>query len=118
MLVLLITTRGTGRWTIPKGWPKRRMSDAELAAKEAFEEAGVEGEISSEPVGSFMYTKRLHWFSWVRCRVTVYLLRADRQYLTWPEKESRMLQWVAPRTAAKLLKQPQLAELLHGLDPV
>lgn len=42
-LVLLITTRGMGRWSIPKGWPKPRLSDAEFAAQEAFEEARVAG---------------------------------------------------------------------------
>ena len=51
LLVLLVTTRGTGRWTIPKGWPKAGLSNSELAAREAFEEAGVAGEISNRPLG-------------------------------------------------------------------
>ncbi len=74
ILVLLVTTRRRGRWTIPKGWRKPEMEDAELAAREAREEGGVEGEIGTAPVGSFVYTKRLHVFSWVRCRVAVYPL--------------------------------------------
>lgn len=116
LLVLLITTRGTGRWTIPKGWPKPGVSNAELAAREAFEEAGVAGEVSRKPIGSFVYTKRLHLFSWVRCRVEVYLLRADRQHLTWPEKESRRLMWVEPSEAATLVRERQLADLLRNLS--
>jgi 8-oxo-dGTP pyrophosphatase MutT (NUDIX family) len=50
-MVLLITTRGRGRWTIPKGWPEKGLRDRDLAAKEAVEEAGVEGEVGSKPVG-------------------------------------------------------------------
>jgi 8-oxo-dGTP pyrophosphatase MutT (NUDIX family) len=117
VLVLLITTRGTGRWTVPKGWPKRGMGDAELAAQEAFEEAGVAGEITPKPIGSFEYTKRLHLFAWIRCRVAVYLLRADRQYLSWPEKESRNLRWVAPSMAATMVRERQLSALLNALEP-
>lgn len=115
-LVLLITTRGTGRWTIPKGWPKLGLSSAELAAQEAFEEAGVAGEVSPQPIGSYVYTKRLHLFSWTRCRVEVYVLGADRQHLSWPEKESRSLKWVEPREAATLVKEPQLAAVLREFD--
>ena len=52
--VMLITSRDTGRWIVPKGWPMRGKPDDEAAAQEAFEEAGVEGEISRDPVGSFV----------------------------------------------------------------
>ena len=116
LLVLLITTRGRGRWTIPKGWPKSSVPDSDLAAREAFEEAGVAGEISGKPIGSFSYTKRLHIFSWVRCRVDVYLLLADRQYLSWPEKGSRKLMWVEPSKAATLVRETQLADMLRSLS--
>ena len=94
-LVLLITTRGRGRWTIPKGWPKPGVTDSELAAQEAFEEAGVEGDISPEPIGSFLYTKRFHLFSWAKCSVDVYALRIRCQVLDWPEKPARKAMWVA-----------------------
>lgn len=116
ILLLLITTRGRGRWTIPKGWPKSGLSDSQLAAREAFEEAGVAGEIGSKPIGNFTYTKRLHLFSWVRCSVDVYLLHADRQLLSWPEQESRKLIWIEPSQAVKLVKEPQLANVLREFD--
>jgi 8-oxo-dGTP pyrophosphatase MutT (NUDIX family) len=112
--VLLVTTRGRGRWTIPKGWPKRNKDDPDLAATEAFEEAGVAGEIRREPIGSYLYTKRLHLFSWVRCQVAIYLLHVDRQFLTWPEQDSRKLLWVEPEKAAKLVRDRQLAEFLRS----
>jgi 8-oxo-dGTP pyrophosphatase MutT (NUDIX family) len=113
-LVLLITTRRRGRWTIPKGWPKSHMADAELAAREAREEGGVEGEVGTAPLGSFDYTKRLHVFSWARCRVAVYPLRVDQQLLTWRERQSRSFLWVEPEKAAKLVRERQLAEILRS----
>jgi 8-oxo-dGTP pyrophosphatase MutT (NUDIX family) len=113
-LVLLITTRGRGRWTIPKGWPKARSADAETAAREAFEEGGVGGEVSTSPVGTYDYTKRFHVFSWARCRASVYLLQVDRQFLTWPEKASRTFIWVTAARAAEMVRERQLAELLRS----
>jgi hypothetical protein len=49
--ILVITSRGTGRWIIPKGWPQVGRTLADTAAREAYEEAGVRGEISSQPIG-------------------------------------------------------------------
>jgi ADP-ribose pyrophosphatase YjhB (NUDIX family) len=113
-LILLVTTRGRGHWTIPKGWPKAKLSEAAQAAREAYEEAGVEGEIGETPVGTFDYVKRLHFFAWIRCRVTVYPLQVDRQLIDWPERASRKLVWAAPLEAASLVKASQLKALLRA----
>lgn len=113
-LVLLITTRGRGRWTIPKGWPKPGMPDSELAAREALEEAGVEGDIASEPMGSFGYTKRLHLLSWAKCSVDIYALRVRCQVLDWPERQARKSKWVALKEAAAIVQETELAEVLRG----
>jgi len=112
-LVLLITTRGTGRWTIPKGWAKPGMANAAMAAREALEEAGVEGDITPEPLGSYGYTKRLHLFSWTRCSVDVFGLQVRCQELDWPEKQSRKLKWVTPDKAAVMVREVQLADVLR-----
>lgn len=112
-LVLLITTRGRGRWTIPKGWPKPGLADAALAAREAAEEAGVEGEIGSLPVGVYGYTKRLHLFSWVKCSVDVYALHVRCQQLEWPEKAARKTLWTSPESAASLVAEDELAAILR-----
>lgn len=114
-LVLLVTTRGSGQWTIPKGWPKPGMADAALAAREAYEEAGVEGDVAPEPLGSFLYTKRLHLFSWARCSVDVYRLAVRCQRLDWPERTSRKAIWVPPDKAAAMVKEPELAKVLARL---
>lgn len=114
-LVLLITTRGRGRWTIPKGWPKSGMADSAMAAKEAAEEAGVNGKIDKEPVGSFSYTKRLHFYSWAKCVVDVYLLCVKTHELEWQEKDARKFRWATPDEAASLVSDSELATLLRSI---
>lgn len=112
-LVLLVTTRGRGRWTIPKGWPKPGMDDAARAAQEAAEEAGVEGEIGARPIGIFGYTKRLHLFSWAKCQVHIYPLLVRYQQLDWPEDAARKTRWVSPDEAASLVAESELATVLR-----
>ena len=57
--ILLITSRDTGRWVIPKGWPMRNRSNAQAAAREAYEEAGLRGDVSERSVGIYTYLKAL-----------------------------------------------------------
>ncbi len=87
-----------------------------MAAREAFEEAGVAGEVSSRPIGNFLYTKRLHLFSWVRCSVEVYPLRTNCQHLSWPEKQSRRILWIEPSQAATMVRESQLGNVLREFD--
>ena len=114
-LVLLITTRGRGRWTIPKGWPKSGTADHHMAAQEAAEEAGVEGKIGKTPVGAFTYTKRLHLYSWAKCAVDVYPLRVKTHQLDWREKTARKECWASPDKAASMVADAELASLLRDL---
>ncbi len=92
------------------------ISDADMAAREAFEEAGISGQVSCRSMGSFLYTKRLHLFSWARCNVEVYLLHTLLQHLRWPEKESRRTLWVEPGKAASMVRESQLARVLRGFN--
>lgn len=114
-LVLLITSRDSGRWVIPKGWPKPRLTPRELVALEALEEAGIAGVVGAAPLGSYTYIKRLNVLSWVRCRVEVYPLQVGLQHLDWVEKSSRSLLWCAPEDAASRVKERGLAKMLRGL---
>ena len=84
--VMLVTSLGTRRWIIPKGWPQKGRAPHHSAAREAFEEAGVEGVIDSRSVGSFPYQKRLKNGGVVDCEVEVYALRVLRQSKQWPGK--------------------------------
>jgi len=113
--VCLITSRGTKRWIIPKGWPKPPLRPHEQAAREAQEEAGLVGDIASDPIGSYSYRKRLHFLAFVTCRVAVYPLLVRAQYGHWPEQAERELVWTPVAEAARLVKEPDLGRLLAAL---
>ena len=81
--VCLITSRETGRWVLPKGWPKPGLAPHELAEQEAREEAGLQGRVGTKPLGTYEYAKRLHIFFSVMCTVDVYPLRVEQQMLDW-----------------------------------
>jgi 8-oxo-dGTP pyrophosphatase MutT (NUDIX family) len=97
--VLLVTSRETGRWIIPKGWPAKGKSPHKSAAREAREEAGVVGRVKRRSVGVFSYEKRLKSGKIVACEVQVFALKVKRQEARWPEKGERKLKWL-PRTEA------------------
>jgi 8-oxo-dGTP pyrophosphatase MutT (NUDIX family) len=114
-LVLLVSSRGSGRWVIPKGWPKAGMTGRELAALEAFQEAGIGGDVGDDPIGSYDYTKRLHYLAWAKCRVVVYPMKVAHQFLRWPEQSSRRQTWVGPEQAADLVRERGLAQIFLQL---
>jgi len=113
--VCLITSRGTGRWIIPKGWPKPPLRPFEQAAREAEEEAGLVGEIAAEPIGTYTYRKRLHFFAAAECRVAVYPLLVMAQRGRWPEQAEREQIWVPVGKAAGMVREPELSRLFTEL---
>src|SRR5438876_1413113 len=86
---MLVTSRETRRWIIPKGWPHKGKTPHHSAAREAFEEAGVVGAVARHPVGSFAYRKRLRSGRVVLCEVHVFPLRVRHQTKLWPERRQR-----------------------------
>ncbi|WP_417806457.1 NUDIX hydrolase [Thioclava sp.] len=114
--VLLITSRDSGRWVIPKGWPMRGRSLAGAARQEAWEEAGVKGHISSDPLGSFRYDKRLEGGLVVPTDVLVYHLKIERMSKAYPEDHQRKRQWFSPNQAAKRVDEHGLKKILRGLN--
>jgi 8-oxo-dGTP pyrophosphatase MutT (NUDIX family) len=111
--ILVVTTRQTRRWIIPKGWPIKGLRPPKAAAREAFEEAGVSGRVGVRPLGSFTYDKALdEGGRLTTCEVTVYPLMVNRQNETWPEFEQRVTQWVEPSKAAAMVKEPELKALI------
>ncbi len=110
--VLLITSRETGRWVLPKGWPMKGKKAHEAAAREAFEEAGVRGKVGKSAVGRYNYGKRLSDGCVVGCVVEVYPLAVGRQMSSWPEQDQRTLGWYSPDDAAQLVEEPELADLI------
>jgi 8-oxo-dGTP pyrophosphatase MutT (NUDIX family) len=111
--ILLITSRRTKRWIVPKGWPIEGLEPAASAAREALEEAGICGETQKEPIGFFHYFKVLRHNVNVPCKVDVFALRVTRQRKTWPEKDERELRWFALAEAAQAVEEPQLRKLIQ-----
>jgi 8-oxo-dGTP pyrophosphatase MutT (NUDIX family) len=112
---MLITSRETQRWVIPKGWPKKGKSPQYSAAREAFEEAGVLGAVAQRPVGSFSYKKRLKNGGIVVCDVRVFALEVRRQSKQWPEKQERIVKWLSASQAAEKVHEPRLGEMIRHL---
>lgn len=112
--VLLVTSRGTRRWIIPKGWPMKGRKPWEAAAQEALEEAGLVGQISKKPIGQYTYFKRREAHFDV-CRVDVFLLKIDRQRKKWRERDQREVKWFTFAEAASLVDEPGLIGMLQDL---
>ncbi|MBF0562759.1 MAG: NUDIX hydrolase [Alphaproteobacteria bacterium] len=110
--VLLITSRETRRWILPKGRPKAKMPARNVAAQEAYEEAGVAGHVSVKPIGEFPSIKRLRSGQVVPIRVRVYLLDVKTELEEWPEKTERERHWVPAREAPLVISEPGLADFL------
>jgi 8-oxo-dGTP pyrophosphatase MutT (NUDIX family) len=114
--VLLITSRETRRFIIPKGWPMKKLADSDAAAKEALEEAGVTGKVRRKPIAHYSYWKRLtRTFELVK--VDVYPLKVAAQKKTWREKGSRNTGWLSPAQAWLLIDEPGLAQIVRSFDP-
>jgi 8-oxo-dGTP pyrophosphatase MutT (NUDIX family) len=114
--VMLVTSRETARWIIPKGWPLSKVPARKVAEREALEEAGLVGKIiSRKAIGSYHYQKQLASGASVSCEVKVFLLGVKRQLETWPEKGQRKTRWFDPEAAASLVQEPALADILRSL---
>jgi 8-oxo-dGTP pyrophosphatase MutT (NUDIX family) len=112
--VMLITSRETRRWIIPKGWPMRGRTDYNAAAQEALEEAGIVGRVGKTPIGRYAYWKRQTDYIEL-CEVDVYLLDVTGQMETWREKGQRETGWFPIPEAADKVDEPGLRDLIRGL---
>ncbi|MCY3983695.1 MAG: NUDIX hydrolase [Roseovarius sp.] len=114
---LLITSRGSGRWVIPKGWPADGKTPAESALKEAWEEAGVIGQLSGGCLGMFSYSKTLESGSDVLCAAMVFPIKVIKLKDKFPESIQRKRRWFSRKKAAKKLENPELAAVIKIFDP-
>jgi two-component system phosphate regulon sensor histidine kinase PhoR len=113
--VLLITSRETRRWVVPRGNPIPGKSAAQSAAQEAFEEAGIVGEVDPEPVGRYFYGKRRRNGAVLPAEVQLFRMRVAEERDEWPEKAERERRWFAPQEAAAAVAEGELAEMIRGL---
>jgi len=117
--VMLITSRDTGRWVIPKGWPEGQEDLYEAAAREAAEEAGLSGSVSRFEIGRYYYGKRQSSGMEARCEVLVFPMKIDQVAEKWPERKKRKRKWFSPQAAAAMVREPDLGELISafGVNP-
>ncbi len=114
--VMLVTSRETRRWVIPRGNPVPGLTAGASAAQEAHEEAGVEGEISGQPLGAYRYHKRRRDGS-VPAEVLLFPLRVTCELEDWPERHERERRWFTRSEAAAAVDEADLAALISSFDP-
>ncbi|WP_346269423.1 NUDIX hydrolase [Rhizobium wenxiniae] len=110
--MLLITTRGTGKWMIPKGWLIDGLTEREVAERQAWEEAGIVGRAKKRAFASFSYIKIVGKDRKLPARVRVFLLRVRRQRNHYPEMSQRRLAWLSPQEAVARVKETELKRIL------
>lgn len=112
----LITSRGTGRWIIPKGWPMDGETPIQAAATEAWEEAGLEGKVRSRPIGVFSYYK-VPEKDPLPCLAVVYPMKVKLAHGRWPERKERKRKWFSRKQAAKQVDNAELRQMILSFDP-
>lgn len=117
--IMLVTSRDTGRWVLPKGWPEADEEFCHAAAREASEEAGLTGSISRTEAGRYFYLKAANDGQDIPCEVVVYPLEVGAMAGKWKEKRQRKRQWVSADEAAGMVREPDLSALISafGADP-
>ena len=115
--VLVISSRGTGRWIVPKGWPMDGKTPADAALQEAWEEAGVIGKVVSAPLGLYSYQKVQDDAPDFPCVAVVYAVKVKSLAKEFPEAGERRVKWVGRKKAARLVDEPELSRILRDFDP-
>jgi 8-oxo-dGTP pyrophosphatase MutT (NUDIX family) len=115
--ILVITTRGSRRWAVPKGWPMRKKKPHEAAATEAWEEAGVRGKVGKTTVGRYTYLKWLDDGDVAPCIVDLFQIEVDTVSDTFKERGERELAWVTPDEAARRVREIELKSILVEFKP-
>ncbi|MEM8824980.1 MAG: NUDIX hydrolase [Pseudomonadota bacterium] len=113
--VLMITSRDSGRWVVPKGWTMKDRKPWAAAAIEALEEAGAKGHIAREVFGTYHYDKALENGGSIPCRVRVYPMIVEKLASDWKEADERKRRWFPLKKAADLVDEPELSDMLQRL---
>lgn len=114
--VLLVTSRDTGRWIIPKGWPINGKDAPGAALQEAWEEAGVRnGRVSGEAIGTYCYEKELSSGLPVPVETLVFPIEVHALEGEYPEASERRRKWVSPTRAANMVREPELQQILRDM---
>lgn len=112
--VLLVTSKGRGWWIFPKGRAMKGLSAWETAAQEAREEAGIDGEIESQSIGSYFLPiteERL-----APIEVQIFPMKVTMQADEWKESAIRQRRWVSSREAKSMINHVGLADVVSALE--
>jgi len=115
--ILLITSRGTGRWIPPKGWPIAGLAPNLAAAQEAMEEAGVTGKIADRALGRYRYHRAPAETLKKSSEAYIFPLRVTGRLHEFKEKGQRRIKWFDQKTAALMVREPKLARLIRAFCP-
>jgi len=117
--IMLITSRDTGRWILPKGWPEKDEQLCEAALREAGEEAGLRGAVCKKEAGRYHYAKLSRTGEEFPCEVIVFPLEVDRVADKWKERRERERKWMSAAEASQIVREPALSELIavFGANP-
>jgi 8-oxo-dGTP pyrophosphatase MutT (NUDIX family) len=115
--ILLVTSRGSGRWILPKGWPIPGKTPGECALIEAWEEAGVLGKAHEQCLGIFSYHKTTDPKNSLPCLGLVFPVKVKALTNDYPEADQRKRKWMRPKKAAARVDEPELAAILRHFDP-
>lgn len=115
--ILVVTSRDSGRWIIPKGWPMGDKQPYKAAAIEAWEEAGVRGKARKKPIGRYTYLKLLGDGDVVPCIVDIFQIEIRKLTGTFKEHGERKIAWVSPDEAARRVREVELKSMLVEFKP-
>ena len=114
--ILMVTSRNTKRWIIPKGWPSHGQTAAESAATEAWEEAGVKGKVGTQCLGVYTYAKAMPKTR-LPVMVAVFPVKVRKRSKDFPERKQRRTKWMSPKKASSVVAEPELRGILRHFDP-
>ncbi|MGA1831949.1 MULTISPECIES: NUDIX hydrolase [Rhizobium] len=115
--ILVITSRDSGRWVIPKGWPMKKKQPHEAAEIEAWQEAGVRGRARKKPVGRYTYLKWLDNGDVAPCVVDVFQVEVAEVEKNFKERGQREIVWLSPSEAAYRVREVELKSLIIDFNP-
>ncbi|WP_158744539.1 NUDIX hydrolase [Acidisphaera sp. L21] len=113
--VMLLTSRGVGRWVIPKGWPMMGRKPRVVAVTEARQEAGIRGIVGRRPIGSYAYTKSFDRGEDRLCECIVFLMLVTHEASAWREQAQRTRAWFPRDKASELVDEGALAVMILNL---
>ncbi len=113
VVFLMITSRRSANWVFPKGSPIKGLSAVGTAAQEAWEEAGVKGEVEDEPIGHYVHPQNKD--ASLLDRVRLFPMLVTEQAESWPEEQERFRHWALLPQTRKLLASRQAARLAVDL---